>query len=113
MADISRELRSIADKYVFHFYGRKWKAWQLWNIIRTALDAEGLQHISPHAFSRHSHATHILQRGGSSRLAQEILGHSNIKTTERYLHTVTEDQARVQRQSTISQPENPSINKPK
>lgn len=104
IADIAREPRSIADKYVFHFQGRQWRGWQLWHIIRTALDAEGLQHISPHAFSRHSHATHILQRGGSSRLAQEILGHSNIKTTERYLHTLVADQDKIQR-STTSQPE--------
>jgi integrase/recombinase XerD len=97
VADINREPRSISDNYVFHFDGRKYKNWKLWNIIRTALDKEGLQHISPHAFSRHSHATHILQRGGSSRLAQKILGHSNIKTTERYLHVLIEDQEKIQR----------------
>ena len=33
---------------------------------------------------RHSYATHQLQRGMNLKLLQELLGHLNIKTTERY-----------------------------
>jgi len=32
-------------------------------------------------------------------MAQDILGHADIRTTERYTHTLVEDQAAVQRKS--------------
>lgn len=43
--------------------------------------------ISLHTF-RHAFAVHALQRGVSLRTLQLVMGHSSIKTTERYLHLV-------------------------
>ena len=53
--------------------------------------AAGIAHpVSPHTF-RHSCATHMIRNRANIRHVQEMLGHMNLNTTEKYLHLTITD----------------------
>lgn len=70
----------------------------MWGILQEAVIKAGItKKVYPHLL-RHSFATHLLSHGADLRVIQELLGHSDISTTEIYTHVDTERIAQIHKQ---------------
>jgi integrase/recombinase XerD len=66
--------------------GKKLTPQRIWQLIKQYAARAGIEtNVYPHLM-RHSFATHLLGGGADLRIIQELLGHSDISTTQIYTH---------------------------
>jgi site-specific recombinase XerD len=68
---------NVGDKYSFT---------SMSNVLKNGARSAGIHRRVHLHMLRHSFATHSLEQGMDIRYVQELLGHSDLKTTERYTH---------------------------
>ena len=84
-----------------NYRGLKMSRMSIWKIIKKlANKANIVKKISPHTL-RHSFATHLIEGGADLRALQEMLGHTDIVTTQIYSHL---DKVTLKEQHRITHP---------
>lgn len=85
MRDYIVKKYNISSKYFFiKENGKKLTRQDVYSFIHN-IGKNINKNISPHTI-RHSFATHLLENGADLRVVQELLGHSDVSTTQLYTH---------------------------
>ena len=101
MRELRPKLLAVSNSRVPNVFvsrsGRSINRIVLWQRLDRISRAAGLKHIHPHKL-RHTFATHLLTGGADLRIVQELLGHSDIGTTQIYTHVDADRLKTVHRQ---------------
>lgn len=81
---LQKKYNTTSKKLLLNDKGRYMTRQDIYNFIRD-LGKSINKHITPHTI-RHSFATHLLENGADLRVVQELLGHSDVSTTQLYTH---------------------------
>lgn len=87
--------RKEQSPYIFTGRGGPMSPRNAQKIISLAAKKAGIdKQVTPHKL-RHSFATHLREAGTDLRVIQELLGHSNISTTEIYTHVSSDEKRKI------------------
>jgi len=82
----SAAVSAASDRLLLTASGVPLTGQQLHRQVKRLLRRAGLGEVTMHWF-RHTFATQLIQNGTDVRTVQELLGHSDLNTTARYLHS--------------------------
>jgi site-specific recombinase XerD len=84
-------VRPLSEDHAFFLSNRKEQLGlrQVWKIVKDYVTAAGYPKASTH-WMRHSFATHYIEGDGDLSSLQRVLGHSQIGTTQVYVHSTVE-----------------------
>ena len=88
-------METSAQEYLFTGPNGKLTERNIQKLVKKAVKNAGIQkEVHPHTL-RHSFATHLLENNVDIRKIQELLGHSDLSTTQIYTHISREELKKI------------------
>ena len=93
--ELENYIKDLKSEYLFPGKKGNLSTRNIQKILQKAGERAGIKkRVSPHQM-RHAYATHLLNEGVDIRLIQELLGHSQLSTTQIYTHVSKEQLKKI------------------